>query len=360
MHFLPMLVREVKLKSSGLISFYLYSRYSFATLFLSLTFTPGPFKLSMKKASVIVLLVFCFSNTFSQQIKRYNPDTVKTIVVDTAVATIRARGGLYVQDFIDQILRDTSFYEAFRNMKKYAFTAENRVYTYDKKDKVEGKIYRKLKHSNAAGTHKIQYLAKRDSGQVYKHNGKYELYTVEMFDYIFMNAYNSDFVEGGDSPNPGGKNESYKDKLKTLIFSPGRPISGIPFISKKTEIFGPDLKGYYRYEFAKGTYLDSIPVYRFKVVQRPSLLDEQKDDVMIKELTTIFDQRNFQILGRYVDMKFKNFVMDFNVQMNIELNRFDGELLPIKISYQGNWDVPFHKEERASFLVLHKDYREEK
>ncbi|RYY07336.1 MAG: hypothetical protein EOP43_03545, partial [Sphingobacteriaceae bacterium] len=296
----------------------------------------------MKKSAVIILFWFCFSDTFAQQIKRFNPDTVKTIVVDTAVATIRARGGLYAQDFIDQILRDTSFYEAFRNMKKYAFTAENRVYTYDKKDKIEGKIYRKLKHSNVSGAHKIQYLTKKDSGNVYKRNGKYELYTTEMFDYIFMNAYNSDFVKDSNPQNAAGKNESYKDKLKTLIFTPGRPVSGVPFISKKTEIFGPDLKNFYRYEFARGTYLDSIPVYRFKVIQRPSLNSDQKDEVMIKELTTIFDRRNFQILGRYVDMKFKNMVMDFNVQMNIELNRFGGELLPTKITYQGNWDVPFH------------------
>lgn len=313
----------------------------------------------MKYICLFLLVLCCVTSAFSQQINRFNPDTVKTIVIDSAVATIRGRSGLNAQDFIDQILRDTSFYEAFRNMKKYAFTAENRVYTYDKNDKVDGKIYRKLKHSNAAGAHKIQYLAKRDSGQVFKRNGKYELYTTEMFDYIFMNAYNSDFVKGGDSPNSGGKNESYKDKLKTLIFSPGRPVSGIPFISKKTEIFSPEMKNYYRYDFAKGTYLDSIPVYRFKVIERPSLNSDQKDEVMIKELTTIFDRRNFQILGRYVDMKFKNMVMDFNVQMNIELNRFGGELLPTKITYQGNWDVPFHKEERASFLVLHKDYQAE-
>lgn len=314
----------------------------------------------MKKVVVLLLLLLCFSGAFAQRINRFNPDTLQTVVVDSAVANIRARGGLYVQDFIDQILRDTSFYEAFRNMKKYAFTAENRVYTYDKNDKVEGKICRKLKHSNTNLGHKIQYLAKADSGKIYKRNGKYELYTTEMFDYIFMNAYNSDFVKGGDSPNGGGKNESYKSKLKTLIFSPGRPVSGIPFISKKTEIFSPEMKPYYRYEFARGTYLDSIPVYRFKVIQRANLTDGQKDEVMIKELTTIFDRRDFQILGRYVDMKFKNFVMDFNVQMDIELNRFGGELLPTKISYQGNWDVPFHKEERASFLVLHKGYQEEK
>lgn len=319
--------------------------------------------LAPKSYALIIALLFisffCADKTEAQQIQRFNPDTIKTIVVDTAVVTVSARGGLYVQDFINQILQDTSFYEAFRNIKKYAFTAENRIYTYDKRNKIEGKIYRKLKRSNVKGAGKIHYLARQDSGEVYKRNGKYELYTVEMFDYIFTNAYNADFVKGGDAPHANGKNQSYKEKLKTLIFSPGRPVSGIPFISKKTEIFSPEMKDFYRYEFAKGTYLDSIPVYRFKVIQRPDLIDGQKDQVMIKELTTIFDRRNFQILGRYVDMKFSNMMMDFNVQINIEMNRFGGELLPTKVSYQGNWNVPFHKEERSSFLVLHKDYREE-
>ena len=50
--------------------------------------------------------------------------------------------------------------------------------------------------------HKMEFLAKQDSGSMYRSNGKYQLYTVEMFDYIFMNAYNSDFVKG---PDLGGK-----------------------------------------------------------------------------------------------------------------------------------------------------------
>ena len=41
-----------------------------------------------------------------------------------------------------------------------------------------------------------------------------------------------------------------------------------------------------------------------------------------------------------------------HVQMNIEMTYFGENLLPTKISYQGNWDIPFKKEERASFLVL--------
>lgn len=306
-----------------------------------------------------ILLSFCFFlfalSSYSQQIPRFNPDTIRTIVIDSPV-NIRSHK-LRAQDFIDAVMQDTSFYKAFQNMKRYAFTAENRIYTYNKKNKVEGKVYRRLQHSNVAGAHKIEYTAKSDSGTVFKKNGKYQLYTVEMFDYIFMNAYNSDFIKADDVPGEAkGKNEGYKAKLKTLIFTPGRKVTGIPFISGKTEIFGPELRQFYNYEFARGKYLDTIPVYRFKVKRKPS---STVDDVMIQEMTTIFDERTFEILGRYIDMKYSNMLFDFDVQMNIELNNFNGQLLPIKITYQGNWDIPLHKEERASFLIVHKDYKRE-
>ncbi|EHQ27187.1 hypothetical protein [Mucilaginibacter paludis] len=307
----------------------------------------------MKKFLTAIMLLIGTTG-FAQQINRFNPDTIRSITIDTNLVNIKAHK-LNAQDFIDAMLNDTGFYQAFRNMKRYSFNAENRIYTYDKKNKVSGKIYRKIHHNNK-GAYKMEFVAKRDSGDVYKKNGKYELYTVEMFDYIFMNAYNSDFTSG-DSPAIGGKNEGYKAKLKTLVFTTGRKVPGIPFISGKTEIFSPELRQFYTYQFARGTYLDSIPVYRFKVIPKPSISD---DDVIIKEVTTIFDTRTFQILGRYIDMKFKNFLIDFNVQMNIECSNFDGELLPIKITYQGNWDIPFHKEERASFLIVHKDYKKEK
>ncbi|MCJ8211885.1 hypothetical protein MUY27_19360 [Mucilaginibacter sp. RS28] len=309
----------------------------------------------MRKLALLVAFMAITITSFGQQIPRFNPDTIKSVVIDSNLVNIKSHK-LNVQDFIDAVLADTSFYKAFHNMKGYDFTAENRIFTFDKKNKVEGKIYRKLHHGDKNGKHFIEVLAKQDSGNVYKKNGKYQLYTVEMFDYIFQNAYNSDFMKGEALPGTGGKNESYKDKLKTLIFRPGTKVKGIPFISGKTEIFSDDLKDYYFYQFARGTYLDSIPVYRFKVIRKPST---SEDDVMIKEMTTIFDTRTFQILGRYIDMKYSNMFFDFNVQMNLELNYYGGELLPAKISYQGNWNIPFHKEERAAFLILHKGYKKE-
>jgi hypothetical protein len=310
----------------------------------------------MRKIGLLFSLVLMGGMVFAQQIPRFNPDTVLTVTIDSAITIQSTR--LTAESFINEVINDTSFYKAFRNMKKYSFTAENSIYTYNKQNKVEGKIYRRIFHNNS-GPYKMEILEKKDQGRIYKKNGKYSLYTVEMFDYIFMNAYNSDFTPTESLGNKGESNESYKDKLKTLIFSPGRPVKGIPFIGNKTQIFTPNMRQYYDYTFYRGTYLDSIPVYRFKVSMKPGLSNWTKDGIMIKELVTIFDMRNFQILGRSVDMKYGNMAFDFDVQMNIELGYF-GEnqtLLPTKITYQGNWDIPFKKEERASFLILHKGYK---
>ena len=300
-------------------------------------------------------LVCCFSGT-AQQIERFNPDTVKTIDLDPNAVNIVAQK-LSVETFIRAITTDTTFYQSFRKMKAYHFIAENRLYTYDKKNKVNGKVYRKIRHYNA-GPVKMEYLAKQDTGKVFKKNGKHQLYTLEMFDYLFMNAYQSGFVENAAAGDgKGGTNAGYKEKLKTLIFNPGKPVKGIPFIGSKTEIFTANMRQYYDYTFQSGTYLDSIPVYRFKVSEKKDLSNWTKNGLMIKELVTIFDKRDFAILGRYVDMKYSNMLFDFDVQMNIEMSYFGADKLPAKITYQGNWNVPFKKEERASFLILHKDYQ---
>ena len=310
----------------------------------------------MKKLLWVALTLFCIQST-AQQIDRFNPDTIKTIQLDSAVTVTAQKFG--IETFINAIITDDTFYQAFRNMKKYTFVAENRVYSYDKSNKVDGRIYRKIRHDND-GPYKMVTLAKQDTGKLYKRSGKYKLYTMEMFDYIFMNPQNSDLlVEGPMTTGAKGKgaNEGYKDKLKTLIFSPGRPIKGLPFIGNKTQIFTANMRQYYDYSYDSGIYLDSIPVYRFKVAVKEDLKNGTKDDLMIKSLVTIFDKRNFAILGRYVDMKYGNMIFDFDVQMNIEMSYFGGEKLPTKITYQGNWDYPLKKEERASFLIVHKDYR---
>lgn len=104
--------------------------------------------------------------------------------------------------------------------------------------------------------------------------------------------------------------------------------------------------------------MDSVPVYTFKVKLKPDLSSWSKGNMMIKELNTTFDKRTLQILARSVVMQYSNMAFDFDVNMDIQLGYFDnGEvLLPTKVSYRGSWNVPFKKEERSAFTVLHSGY----
>ncbi|SMO59657.1 hypothetical protein [Solitalea koreensis] len=314
----------------------------------------------MRSFLLLFVIVCCAANALAQvpkapprSIKDLNPDTVLNFKMDSDVVVL-GKAGLSEQDFIDEILNDSVFYQGFKNIKHYSFTAENDVITYDKKWKREAHIYKKLYHDNSGPSYRRKVIDELDSGNVFKRNGKYQLYTVQMFSYIFENMSSSEFTN--EDPAKGQKDEEgYKEKLKTLIFSPGKPISGVPFISHKTAIFEPEMRKYYDYHFFSGTYMGDIPVYRFKCTAKPEYINSDK--VMIKELTTIFDKRNFQILGRYIDMKYDNFAFSFDVRMNIEMNYFDYGLLPVRITYKGNWDIPFKKAEFASFVINHLGYK---
>jgi hypothetical protein len=168
-----------------------------------------------------------------------------------------------------------------------------------------------------------------------------------MFNYIFENENNTDLAESPASVQKS--DEGYKQKLKRLIFQPGTPIEGIPFISKKTEVFSPEMRKYYTYGFSSGNYYGSEPVYRFTVSAKP----EYRNDgaVMIKDLVTLFDKTNFKILARYIYLKYDNPFFSFDVKMNIETRYFGDAQIPVLIQYAGNWDVPFHPKETAAFTV---------
>jgi len=259
-----------------------------------------------------------------------------------------------MNDFVEVMQNDTAFYQAFKNLRLFSFTADNVIYTYNSDNQPQGKIVRQVKHDNSTPNYKQSVLVKIDSGKVYKKNGVYDLYTVRMFSYIFMNDKNTDFTQQAPASKSDIDEENYKQKLKTLIFNPGKPIKGIPLISDKTAIFSESMRKHYDFSFYHATYQDSIPVYYFKCKTKPDVSWWNDGDTMIKELTTIFRATDLTILGRYIDMEFQSIPFDFKVKMNIELSYMTEELLiPSYISYDGDWDIPFKKQEICTFEVQH-------
>ena len=312
----------------------------------------------MKKAKLILLaFVFLTSTTIAQTKRPFFSDTLRTVTIDSAL-TVTAKRGLSMDDFVEVMMKDTAFYQAFHDLRKYSFEANNLIKTYDEDDRILAKIIRKVSHDNSTPKYKQTQLLKIDSGKVFKRNGDFDLYTVKMFSYIFMNDRNTDFTATKKVAGSYSDEEGYKQKLKTLIFTPGKPVHGIPLISDKTEIFGPELSKYYNFTFYHATYQDTIPVYYFKCKTKEGLSWWKEGDTMIKELTTIFDARNLTILGRFIDMRYSSVPFDFNVKMNIELSYVsEDKLVATHISYDGDWDIPFKKKEICTFDIHHSGFK---
>ena len=309
----------------------------------------------MKK---LFYLFFILQNTLviAQSKKQLFSDTLRSVNIDSAMA-ITAKRGLSINDFTTVMLQDTLFYEAFKALKHYTFIAENKIKSYDEAQKQTGKIYRKIKHVNDGFRYHQELIEKKDSGRVLKYNGDFDLFTVSMFSYIFMNEKNTDFLADKKVTQKETTEEAFKEKLKTLLFTPGKPVKGVPLISDKTAIFSPELAKYYQYSFYYATYQGDIPVYYFKCKLKEGISWWNKDDTMIKELTTIFDAKNMKILGRYIDMAYASIPFDFHVKMNIELSYLNEEILvPTHISYDGDWDIPFKKREICTFDIKHYNF----
>jgi hypothetical protein len=310
----------------------------------------------LKKTIVLIFLLLSV-NVFSQNKKPFFSDTLRSVNIDSAMA-VTAKRGLSINDFTSVMLKDTMFYEAFRALKKYSFIAENKINTFDDDQKQIAKIYRKIKHVNEGLKYHQEILSKTDSGKVFKYNGDFDLFTVKMFSYIFMNENNTDFLADKKVTRKETDEEGYKEKLKTLIFTPGKAVKGVPLISDKTEIFSPALSKYYQNSFYYATYQGNIPVYYFKCKLKDNISWWNQGETMIQELTTIFDAKNMNILGRYVEMTYSSIPFDFHVKMNIEMTYLNEEtLVPTHISYDGDWDIPFKKREICTFDIQHYSFK---
>ena len=74
-------------------------------------------------------------------------------------------------------------------------------------------------------------------------------------------------------------------------------------------------------------------------------------------MTTWFDDQTFEIKGRNYSLSYDAGVYDFDVQMQVEINKFGNYLVPTLIRYTGNWKAIFKKRERGIFTATLYDFK---
>jgi len=270
------------------------------------------------------------------------------------------RNNFDYRKLIQQIKEDTTFYKAFRNLRVLGFTAFNDIKMLDKKDNVKATLLSKTKQERIAGCRTNKVLQETVTGDFYTSNHQYNYTTAEMYASLFFTkgkVCGEDNIVAGRGINTNNKSgmEKHKEQLKMLFFNPGKKIDGIPFIGNKLDLYDDNAKKYYDYKIDIVEY-NGQNCYTFTIKPKEELGWLKDNNIVVDEMITWFDTKTLEVLARDYSLSYKAGVYDFNVSMEVTMQRFNGLLVPKTIRYKGNWDVIFKKRENAIFTATLFDF----
>ncbi|MCO5239324.1 MAG: hypothetical protein M9904_04655 [Chitinophagaceae bacterium] len=303
-----------------------------------------------------ILLLFIFPTLLCAQQE-------DTVIVDRKVITLSEviiRNNINIPSFIERVKNDTSFYKAFRNLRILGYTSLNDIRMFDKKGKAKASLYSKTIQWADKGCRHTRVVHEEVTGNMYDRDHHYNYYTPELYSSLFFApdtiCGETNIVKGAEISLKGKSGIArHKEQLKMLFFNPGKAIPGLPFIGGKTAIFEEDMAPLYDYHLDMQEHLGEL-CYVFIIKAKEGLKGTQKNRVVIDEMTTWFSIHSFEVIARNYSMSYKAGVYDFDVQMQVEMTKANGYLVPRLLRYTGDWDVIFKKRENGVFTATLFDF----
>jgi hypothetical protein len=312
---------------------------------------------------MLIRTALCLLIVFGWCTPVFSQDT--TLEIDKKVVTLKevvVRNNMNVQAFMKRVQDDTSFYKAFRNLRVLGYTSLNDVRMLDGKGRVNASLDSKTRQDVANGCRWTVILDEKTTGDFFDRNHHSNYYTAQMYAGLFFAADTvcgeSNIVAGTsfDIRNKSGL-DKHKEQLKMLFFNPGKKVPGIPFIGNKIALFDEDVAQYYDFTIDMAEFKGEN-CYVFKSIPRADLSSSEKGRIVINEMTTWFDIKDWQIVARNYDLSYRAGVYDFDVHIEVEMTRFRDLIVPKVLRYNGNWDVLFKKRERGVFTATLSDFHD--
>ena len=297
-----------------------------------------------------VYLFLCCGKLCAQQDTAVNVGkkivTLKEVVV---------RNRLDVPGFIEKVKNDTTFYKAFKNLKVLGYTALNDIRMRDKEGNEIASLQSKTEQQVQAGCRSTKTLEETVTGDIFDENKNWNYYTGELYAGLMFAkgtiCGENNIVKGSELSIKNKKGiDKHKEQLKMLFFNPGKKIPGIPFIGDKIAIFDDAMSPLYDFIIDMADYQGQL-CYVFTVKARADLTKGQQNDIVINEMVTWFNSTSLEIVARTYDISYDAAIYDFNVQMEVQMDKFEDLLVPKLIRYNGNWHAIFKKRERGVFTA---------
>ncbi|NND94255.1 MAG: hypothetical protein HKN45_05275 [Flavobacteriales bacterium] len=299
---------------------------------------------------IIVLFLTLFLGRISAQ------DEVKK-AVQLPEFIISADDSFDSKAFMEHVLSDSSFYQAFINLKYVPHSFDSFLIVRNKGSKEKGNLTRKAIQSLAGNKRVVDITEEESNGKVFKKNGSHRYLTAEMYDEVFFpdepESVGPTIARFEQIESKESKIDKYKSQLKKMLFNPGQEILSVPFIGDKMDIFSSEMIPYYDYSVYSSYTPDSVYCYVFQVDAKPEFA---RNKTVIKKMVSYFDKEHLQVVSREYSLSNNTLLFEFDIWMKVENDLVGRDLLPRRVQYNGDWDIPFRSAEIIQFDIRCRDY----
>ena len=299
------------------------------------------------------LFVLCF--LFFDFLK--GQDTLMPIIFLDDVIISEENNGFSVEDFVGYVRSDSSFYMGFKHMRYYTHKYESELSLFNKKGKKIGSLIKKGDfYSNGKKSWLVNSFIS-DEGRIFKRNGDYKYYTPEAFDEVFFPKDTFSVSLRISDDKRKGESRNMRD-AKTVGFAIGtddveQKKGGI---SKRLAIFDHDMQQYYDYSIGEKKY-KSRECYVFSIEVKKELSEKDQRKALVRKIVSYFDKQNFNVIYREYKFVYKNWFIDLDMDIEVNMDYINGKHMPSDIYYKGYWNVIFFKPERAEFFLKNTMYQ---
>lgn len=302
--------------------------------------------------SLIAGLILCLPRPSLQA----QPDTlISHITLDEFVVSAQAQG-FDVATFVRQVMDDTTFYQSFLNTRYHPHHVESGLVVRNKKERETATLYRKGRLVRTGHLAELVLDSVHESGNLRDRRGNMRYLTAEMYDDVFFprgafTASNTIRAREQEIVRTS-RFEEYKSELKKFMFNPGQEIASVPFVGDRLALFSPEMAPYYDFRIWSDER-DGRDCWVFSADTRPG----EDRHTAIKEMSTWFDKGSGMVIAREYRLLHTSILLDFDLVIKVRNRIVDGVLVPARVDYSGEWDIPFRRIEIVRFWLDLREWR---
>lgn len=281
---------------------------------------------------------------------------LRHITLDPVVISAAAEG-FDVAAFVERVRSDTTFHKAFLNTRYHPHVVRSEAVVRKKDERESAAVFRRGRLVREGRMATLQLDSVSERGRLRDRKGRLRYLTVEMYDEVFFprGRFAADnTVEGRKlEVERGSRLEEYKGELKKFMFDPGTEIASVPFIGRKLALFSPEMAPLYDFRIWADER-GGRPCWAFSAQAKP---EHRAGRTVIKSMDTWFDRENNDVLARSYRIAHSAIYLDFDIAISVRNVRIGDALVPVRVSYDGDWDIPFEARERVRFWLEYGDWR---